>query len=542
MPKVIVLDHLAQEGLDLLNACDDLEITIRTGLKGEELRLALLDFDGAICRSGVRLDAAALTGNKRLKAIVRAGVGTDNIDKQVATRQGIIVMNTPAGNTISTAEHAFALMLALARNIAPAHQSLKEGRWDRKAYMGTQLADKTLGIVGLGRIGREVAKRALAFQMRVIGFDPFLADDKARELGIEPVATVREMLPRVDFLTVHTPLTAETKGLIDRSALELLKPGARLINCARGGIFDEQALVDGLETKQLAGVALDVYDHEPCTESPLFQFPTAVCTPHLGASTEEAQTQVAVEAAQLLSNFLRSGEIRHAVNTASVDPQTLRSLQGHLNLIHRMGLFLAQWYSGQPSSCRLTYRGDVATKDTRLLTSAFCAGLIGKAMDEQVNIINAEMLMRDRGIEIATTANREQGAFSSSIRADLRTDTQTFSLSGTLFGNGMPRLVQLNEFRLEAYLDGVMFLFTHRDVPGIIGRVGTIFGTHDVNIAQMSVGRSAELPGGLAVGVLNLDCHPPEAAKAEVLKHPDILQITVAELPRRDELPDWLQT
>ena len=322
MHHVIVLDNLAQQGIDLLEAADAIQFDIRTNLSGRQLQSALLEYDGAICRSGVDITADVLEGNNRLRAIVRAGVGTDNIDKQAATRRGIVIMNTPSGNTTSTAEHAFTLMLALSRNVHSACQSLIEGRWERKKYMGSQLADKILGIVGLGRIGQEVAIRALAFQMRVLGYDPFLAKDRAAELGIELVEDHMDMLPRIDYLTVHTPLTSETKGLIGREELEHIKPGARLINCARGGIYDELALVEGLKSGKLAGVALDVFLEEPCTDSPLFGMPDVICTPHLGASTEEAQTQVAVEAVRLLTNYFNSGEIRHAVNVVSVDPQT----------------------------------------------------------------------------------------------------------------------------------------------------------------------------------------------------------------------------
>ena len=540
MAQVIVLDNLAQEGLDALEAAEGIEFTVQTGLKGVELKQVLLDYDGAICRSGVKLDASALTGNRRLKAIVRAGVGTDNIDKQVATRNGIIVMNTPTGNTISTAEHAFALMMAMSRNIAQAHQSLKEGRWDRKAYMGTQLADKTLGIVGLGRIGREIAKRAQAFQMRVIGYDPFLTADKAKQLGIELVSDVREMLPKVDFLTVHTPLTPETKGLISDDALEIIKPGVRLINCARGGIYDESAILRGLESGKLAGVALDVYEDEPCTDSPIFAHPYAVCTPHLGASTEEAQTQVAIEAVNLMVNFLNSGEVRHTVNTVAIDPVTLQSMRGHLNLTHRLGILLSQWHSGSIKKCHLTIRGEVAKQDSRLLTSAFCAGLIGSVMDEEVNIVNAEVLLRDRGIDVTTISDHDHGDFSSSIIAQVETDCgQSFLAAGTLFGNEMPRLITLGQHRLEAYLDGAMLMFTHKDVPGIIGQVGTICGKHSVNIGQMSVGRAEA--GGDAVGVLNLDSVPPQEALDEVASVSDVVNIVVTTLPERETLPEWLR-
>ena len=541
MQKVIVLDNLAPEGLAKLDAATEIEHEVRTGLKGAELKQALTEFDAAICRSGVTIDATALEGNRRLKAIVRAGVGTDNIDKLAAKRLGIVVMNTPSGNTISTAEHAFALMLGLARNLAPAHASLKQGRWDRKTYMGSQLYGKTLGVVGLGRIGREVASRAQAFGMSVIGFDPFLAPEKAQELGIEPVSKVKEMLPRIDFMTVHTPLTEETRGLINVDDLGLLKEGARLINCARGGIYDESALQQGLESGKLGGVALDVFENEPCTDSPLFQAPNALCTPHLGASTEEAQKEVALEAVELTVNYLTTGEVKHAVNTAALDPKSLESLRGFMNLSHRLGLLLSQWQEGNPNKCTLTYRGDVANKDTRLLTSAFCAGLLEKSLDEDVNVVNAELLLKDRGIEVAVETSSEPGPFSSSIRASLETAGDKHTATGTLFGNDMPRLIMLDEYRLEAYLDGVMLIFKHKDVPGIIGSVGTTFGSHSVNIGQMSVGRADKNPGGSAVGVLNLDAQPSADAVAAVLDHSEIENAVVITLPSAGELPVWLQ-
>ena len=540
MPKIIVLDNLAQEGLDLLEAAAGIDYEVRTGLKGEELQQTLTEFDGAICRSGVKLTGDVLEGNHRLKAIVRAGVGTDNIDKNVATRLGIVVMNTPTGNTLSTAEHAFTLMLALSRNVAPAYQSLIEGRWDRKHYMGAQLADKTLGIVGLGRIGQELAKRAKVFQMRVIGFDPFISSELATELGVELFETVHDLLPKVDYLTVHTPLNAQTKNLIGAKEIEMIKPGARLINCARGGIYDESALAQGLKSGKLGGVALDVYTEEPCTSSPLFGMPGVLCTPHLGASTEEAQTQVAVEAVNLVVNFLTTGEIRHAVNVTSVDPNTLAALRGYLDVAYRLGIALAQLHGGSASKCRLNYRGEVAEKDTKLLSAAFCAGLLERAMSEDVNIVNSEVLLRDRGIELVEESRSDHGTFTSSITASLVTEDETYTAGGTLFGKDMPRLFRLGEYRLEAYLDGVLFVFTHADVPGIIGAVGTIFGAHKVNIAQMAVGRAR--PGGDAIGVLNLDGAPPMAALEEVLKHEHITSAKVIELPAAGELPPWLQS
>jgi len=542
MPRVIVLDNIAQEGLDLLDAAVGVEYEVRTGLKDDGLRVALAEFDGAICRSGVKITAQSLEGNRRLKAIVRAGVGTDNIDKPSATRLGIIVMNTPTGNTLSTAEHAFALMLALSRCVAPAYQSLIEGRWDRKSFMGSQLADKTLGIVGLGRIGQEIAKRALAFEMRVIGYDPFLSVERASELGVELVDEVSDMLPRVDYLTVHTPLTPETKNLINMDAIERMRPGVRLINAARGGIYEEAAMVAGLKSGKLAGVALDVFENEPCTDSPLFGMSGVLCTPHLGASTDEAQTQVAVEAVNLMVNFLTTGEVRHAVNMAAIDPKTLASLRGYLDVAYRLGLLLAQWHDGGVATCHLKYRGDVSQKDTKLLTAAFCSGLLEKALDEEVNIVNAEVLLRERGIKLTEESSSDPGAFSSSIKATVTSDDQSITAAGTLFGNNMPRLIRLGDYRLEAYLDGNLMIFTHSDVPGIIGSVGTIFGKHQVNIAQMSVGRAGEAPGGNAIGVLNLDDIPSQQAVDDVLQVSGIHSARVIEMPPAGELPPWLQS
>lgn len=539
MARIIVLDTLAPEGLALLDAAKGIEYEIRTGLKGDALREALAQFDGAICRSGVKITADALEGNRRLKAIVRAGVGTDNIDKEAATKHGIVVMNTPGGNTLSTAEHALALMLALSRNIAPAYQSLLAGKWDRNKYMGTQVAGKTLGIVGLGRIGIAVAKRARALEMNVLGYDPFLSRDRAKELGIEPVDNVDAMLPRVDYLTVHTPLTDETRGLIGVAQIEKLKPGVRLINAARGGIYDEAALAEALKAGKVAGVALDVYAAEPCTNSPLFGLPGVVCTPHLGASTEEAQTQVAVEAVELLVAYLTTGAIRHAVNVASLDPQTMASLRGYLDVAYRLGLLLAGLETGGLKACRVLYRGEIAEKETKILTAVFAAGLLQGALDQEVNLVNAEMLLKQRGIKLTEESRTEMGSFRSSMTAEVTYDQGSHRAAGTIFGQHMPRLVALDDRRLEAYLDGLLLVFRHNDVPGIIGSVGTVFGHHKVNIAQMAVGR--DTPGGEAVGVLNLDDEPSAEALAEVRKLPGISSAVVVKLPPAGQLPSWLQ-
>lgn len=540
MHRILVLDPIAQEGLDILDSASGVEYEIRTGLSGDELRQALNEFDGAILRSGVKITAESLEGNTRLRALVRAGVGTDNIDKAAATRRGIVVMNTPAGNTVSTAEHTFALMLALSRKIAAANQSLREGRWDRKLFMGTQLAGKTLGIVGMGRIGREVASRGLAFDMQVIAYDPFLTDEQAAALGVRLYPTVDEMLPELDYLTVHTPLTPETTGLINRKNLHKVKPGLRLINAARGGIYETAALIEGLQNGQLGGVALDVFDSEPCTSSPLFELPNVVCTPHLGASTEEAQTQVAVEGVHLLLNYLQHGEIRHAVNVAALDPKTLEELRPFLDIANRLGLMLSQWHGGGIDKVTLSYRGGLSDRDTRLLNNAFCAGLLQRAIGNEVNEINAEMLLRERGIELSEQKIRETSSFASSITAEVSGGGSTAQASGVPLGLKMPRLVMIDGQRLESYLDGTLVIFGHEDVPGIIGQIGTVFGKHGVNIAQMTVGRNSDSPGGPAVGVLNLDSAPSAEALEELVSIDGVHTAKRIDLPPAGVLPNWL--
>jgi len=540
MHRILVLDPIAQEGLDILDSAAGVEYEVRTGLKGEELRKSLNEFDGAILRSGVKITPESLAGNTRLRALVRAGVGTDNIDKAASTRRGIVVMNTPAGNTLSTAEHAFALMLALSRNIAAANQSLVEGRWDRKVFMGTQLAGKTLGIVGMGRIGREMATRALAFEMKVVAYDPFLTEEQATALNVRLCATVDEMLPALDYLTVHTPLTPETKGLISQAQLDLVKPGLRVINAARGGIYDTDALIAGLKSGKLGGVALDVFEVEPCTDSPLFGMPNVICTPHLGASTEEAQTQVAVEGIHLLLNYLKTGEIRHAVNVAALDPKTLEELRPFLDIAHRLGLLLSQWHGGGIDKVALSYRGEVSGRDTRLLNNAFCAGLLQRAIGDEVNVINAEMLLRERGIELTEQKFRETTAFASSISADVSGGGVTARASGAPLGLKMPRLVMIDDNRLEAFLDGTLVIFGHDDVPGIIGQIGTVFGKHRINIAQMTVGRNSDAPGGSAIGVLNLDTPPAAEAINELLLIDGVHTAKRIDLPAAGQLPDWL--
>ena len=538
MPRVLIADKLEASGIDLLKNLG-IEVETRLNLKGAELAAALREFDAAIVRSQPKVTAEALESPGKLRAIARAGAGVDNIDVPAATRKGIVVMNTPGGNSVSAAEHTVALMFSLARRVPAADATVKAGGWDRNKFVGTQLAGKTLGVVGLGRIGREVARRARGLDMTVIALDPFVTAAKAAELGLESAANLDELLPKVDFLTVHVPFSAETKSLIGARELGLMKKTACVLNVARGGIIDEQALADALTAGRIAGAGIDVFTAEPTApDNPLLKAPNVVLTPHLGASTFEAQENVAVEAAQLIADFLLKGQVANAVNMAAVDPKELAEVRPFVDLAHRLGLLHAQMAHGAIRKATLAYRGELASKKTRLLTAAFTAGLLEYRLSEGVNLVNAEVLARDRGIELAESSNPKKGDFAAVLHAEVETEQGKAEAAGTLFGDQYVRLVQLGPFRLEGYLDGVLLVFTHRDVPGMIGFIGTIFGKHGVNIAQMTVGRQA--PGGEAVGILNLDSPPSDAALAEVKAHPQISTMIVVRLPVAGALPAWL--
>jgi D-3-phosphoglycerate dehydrogenase len=537
MQRVFISDKLESSGLDLFKGAG-LELDNRPGLKGDALREALQAADGMVVRSGTQVTADLLENPGKLRAIVRAGVGVDNIDVAAATRKGIVVMNTPGGNTISTAEHTVAMMMTLARHIPFAVGSLQGGKWERGKFVGVQLAGKTLGIVGLGRIGREVARRAVGLDMKVVGYDPFLAPDRAAQLGIESVPELDQLLPRCDFLTVHTPGGAENMNLIDARRLGLMKPGARVLNCARGGIINEEALAEGLESGHIAGAAIDVFVQEPpAADHPLTKLPNVVVTPHLGASTLEAQDAVAQEAAQLLIGFLQRGVVQFAVNMAAVDRTELEELRLYVDMARRLGLLHAQMSQGTIRRAEISYHGEVARRSTRLITAAFAAGLLETRLAENVNIVNAELLARERGIDIVEQLSPKKGDFSTLIRVELFTDKKSYVAAGTLFGNQFLRIVQLGPYHLDSFMDGIMLIFTHRDVPGLIGFIGTIFGKHQVNIAQMTVGR--QLPGGEAIAVLNLDSPPPEEALKEVRAHPQISSLSVVKLPKAGEMPAW---
>jgi D-3-phosphoglycerate dehydrogenase / 2-oxoglutarate reductase len=537
MPRVLICDKLEAAGLDILKSAG-IELDNRPGLKGEDLIAALRAADGAIVRSSTRITAELLENSDKLRCVVRAGVGVDNIDVPAATRRGVIVMNTPSGNTVSAAEHTIALLLASARHVSAADASMKAGKWDRGKFLGTQVAGKTLGVIGLGRIGREVARRAVGLDMKVIGFDPLVTPEKAAEFGIKAVSTRDELLPRCDFLTLHIPLLPDTKDFIGARELALMPKGARLLNVARGGIVNEQALADALSIGHIAGAGLDVFEVEPTpADSPLLKSPNIVLTPHLGASTVEAQEAVAVEAANLLVDFLTRGVIQCAVNMAAVNRTEMDEMRHFVDLARRLGMFQAQTAQGSIRKSTLQFRGDLAKRNTKLLSAAFTAGLLEKHMADSVNVVNAPVLARERGIEIVTTTSESKGDFANLLHTEVESEQGKFIAAGTLFGDRFLRLVQLGEYRLDSYLDGILMVFPHQDVPGLIGFLGTECGRQGVNIASMNLGRLK--PGGDAVAVLNLDQDPPAAVLKTIAGHPKIKSVMVVKLPPAGEMPVW---
>jgi D-3-phosphoglycerate dehydrogenase len=542
MYRILITDNLSPAGLQILrDASPEIEVDVRSGLTPEQVREALGESDAIIIRSATKLTEALLKGQRRLKAIVRAGVGVDNIDLAAATREGIVVMNTPAGNTTSTAEHTIAMMMSLSRNIPQAVASMRAGKWERSKFTGTQLAGKTLAVLGLGRIGLAVAERARGLEMRVLGYDPFLSPERAREHGIELFREVDPMTEQCDYLTVHTPLTEETRGIINAARLARMKKGVRIINCARGGIIDEADLAEALKSGHVAGAALDVFTKEPPVDNPLPALPNAMCTPHLGASTDEAQELVAIEAAEILAGFLLRNEVRYAVNMAPISAKEMEDVEQHLDLARRLGLLLAQQSrGGAVRSARIQYRGEAASKKTKLMTASFAAGLLESALEEQANIVNAELLARERGIEITESSTSEAGNFSTLITATVVTNSGELHAAGTTFGTEFLRLVRLGNFHLDAYLDGLMLIYRHRDVPGLIGFIGTILGKHRVNIAHMALGRERNEPGGNSVAVLNLDNAPSREALDELAKHQEVQAVELVQLPPAGAPLPWL--
>jgi D-3-phosphoglycerate dehydrogenase len=519
--KILVSDDVSEAGLEPLRAAG-FAVEKRTGMKPEELRAAVGDYDGLVVRSETKVTAEVLDAAARLRAIGRAGVGVDNIDVAAATQRGVIVMNAPDGNTMTTAEHTVALLLALARRVPQSNESLRAGRWERKKFVGVELRGKTLGLVGLGRIGRVVASRARGFEMRVVAFDPFVSPEQLANTGVE-LATLREVCAQADFLSVHTPLTAETRGIIGAEELSLMKPTARVINCARGGLVDERALLDALREKRIAGAALDVFEQEPPPQDhPLLQLEEVIATPHLGASTVEAQEGVALTVAEQMRDYFLTGALRGAVNAPSLGAQELAVLRPYLVLADRLGRFQAQLADEPVSSIRIEYAGEVAELDAAPVTRSFLAGLL-RDVSARVNVVNAFLIAEERGIRV-TTAYRHAvaGEMIPAIRTAVVTRAGEETVSGALFGaNGEGRITGISGFVVEALPAGHMVVTRSRDVPGVIGRLGTLLGARGVNISRFHLGRRER--GGEAIAVVETDAPLDDAALAELLSTEEII-------------------
>ena len=503
--KIFVADDVSESGLEPLRAAG-FSVEKQTGLTGPALADAVKNCEGLIVRSETKVTAELLASATSLRVIGRAGVGVDNIDVPAATIRGIVVMNAPDGNTITTAEHTIALLISLARSIPQASSSLKAGRWERKRFIGVELQGKTLGIVGLGRIGRVVASRARAMGMFIVAYDPFIAPDQARDLEIELVP-LNEVYARADFLTVHTPLTAETRGLIDREVLAKMKKGARIINCARGGLVDEDALYEALVNGSIAGAALDVFVQEPpSADNPLLGLDQVIVTPHLGASTTEAQEGVALTVAEQMRDFLLTGALRGAVNVPALGMKELSLLQPYVLLAESLGRFQAQLVESPVKEVRLEFAGEIVEVDATPVTRAFLAGLL-RDVSARVNVVNAFLIADERGIKVTTTYVRTSGDMSPAIRTKISTEQSTRTLAGTLFGYGEQRregrITEIDGFYLEATPQGHMLVMRNRDVPGVIGRVGTILGERSVNISRFHLGRRER--GGEAMALIEID-------------------------------------
>jgi len=524
--KVLVSDNISLKGIELMKKAG-LDVDLRTGMSPEELKSCIGDYHGLIIRSATKVTADVIDAAINLRVIGRAGSGLDNVDREAATKKGIVVMNTPGGNTITAAEHAIAMMFATARNIPQATQSMKEGRWEKKKFMGVELFNKTLGILGLGNIGAQVAKRAQGLWMNVICSDPFLSDEKAGELAVEKV-TIEDLFKRSDFITVHTPLTPETKNLIRKETIQIMKNGVRIINCARGGIINERDLHDAILSGKVAGAALDVYEKEPPADLSLIKLDRVVCTPHLGASTAEAQENVATAVAEQIIDYLIGGVIRNAVNFPSIPAERLPLLMPYIKLAELLGSFTAQVYEGGISEITLEFRGEAEDIDTKPVTIAAVKGLLTPILLETVNFVNAPLIAQERGIEVKVTKTPDSMDYHNMLVMKVRANGKESAIYGTLYGKKDPRIIRVDNFPVEIIPEGTMLFIYNNDQPGVIGNIGTILGRNNINIARMHFGR--ESSGGMAISVVNVDSDITDETLNEIGGLPNILSVKVIKL------------
>ncbi|OQY05265.1 MAG: phosphoglycerate dehydrogenase [Planctomycetales bacterium 4572_13] len=512
----------------LINSMDDFEAVVNLGISEDELSKIIGDYEGLIIRSATTVTPKVLENSGKLKGIARAGVGVDNIDIPAATQKGVLVMNTPGGNTLSAAEHTMALMLALSRNVVPACNSLKEGAWDRKKYTGNQLNNKVLGVIGLGRIGMSVVKMALGFDMKVIGFDPFAVPKEAEQLGIDVTEEIERIYRESDYISLHIPRNDQTVDMISAKELKTMKSTCRIVNCARGGIINEADLYNALNAGTIAGAALDVFTEEPPKNNGFADCPTCLVTPHLGASTEEAQIEVAVEAAKILCDAIKGGPVCNALNAPAsgggVSPVVVR----YAELAKRIGTVMSTLAPGHIKSINIEFRGSIAEKPVDTVATAFTIGLLQPHFDTVVNMVNAPVLAKHRGISIDQTKNDQIKDLESSFAATVKTDKVTRTIRGTVFGDSLLRIIGIDSFGIEVTPEDTMVIIFNDDKPGVIGSVGKVFGNHGINMNTMGVGH--EYQGGKAILAVSLDKTPSEKAAAELAGLDFVNEIYVCKL------------
>ena len=521
MPSVLIADEISEVALQAF-AERGIEAGVHPGLAPEALAEIVGDYEGLVVRSATRVSAALLERATRLQVVGRAGTGVDNVDMDAATKRGIVVMNTPHGNSVTAAEHTIAMMCALARRIPQADRSTRKGGWERGRFMGVELRDKTLGIVGCGTIGAIVAALAQGLRMRVVTYDPYLAPERASSLGVTLV-TMDELLADADVITLHVPLTDETRGTIDAEALAKTKPGVRIVNCARGGLIAEADLKSAIESGHVAGAALDVFEEEPARHNPLFALDEVIATPHLGASTVEAQENVALQIAQQMAEYLLTGTVLNAVNAPSVAPEEMAKLGPYLTLAEQIGSFAGQFAEGRIRSVTIAYEGQASALDSRLLTAAALQGMLAPRLDN-INIVNAPFLARERGIDVREIRSATTADYQTLLRVEVQTEDRVQGVAGTLIGSGGRRIVEIEGIEIEAALGPHMLYFTNDDRPGLIGAVATILGEAGINIATFSLGRREQ--GGDAVGLIGVDSLVPDEVLARLRDRAAVITLT----------------
>lgn len=503
MARILISDKLDKQGLEILSATPGVEVDNNPGLSPDELKKIIGNYEGLVIRSGTKVTADLLEAAHALRIIGRAGIGVDNVDVEAASKRGVIVSNTPGGNNVTTGEHAISMMLACARDIPQANATLRAGDWKRSSFVGVEVTGKTIGVIGLGNIGAIVADRAKGLRMNVIGFDPFVTAEAAARLGIDLV-TLDEMYARADFISIHTPLTKDTRGLIGAESIAKMKKGIRIVNCARGGIIDEAALLAALDSGQVGGAALDVFENEPpAKDDPLVMHPKVVATPHLGASTGEAQLNVAIAVAEQVRDFFIDGTIRNAINVPSLSAEAAGAIAPFVALGEKIGSLHAQLSGCAPSEITIAYNGEIADLDVRPVNAAVLKGLLSSVLDVPLNAVNAPFLAKDRGVKIVEVKNRDTKTFTSSIAVTFSRDNQTRLVEGAVFGSKIMRLVRFDNFFLEAVPQGNILILHNRDVPGVVGRLGNFLAEHGINIAGLTLGRTEA--GGEAISFFHVD-------------------------------------